>query len=72
MYKDIARQAYAGLLWNKQFYYLVQKEWMAQRKKATWPHTIEERNKDWQHLYNKNIISMPDKWEFPWVRPIFL
>ena len=38
------------------------------RKDKTVLHTNEVRNKNWQHLYNKDIISMPDKWEFPWVR----
>lgn len=64
----VQRQAFAGLLWTKQFYYYVVEEWIngdprqpsppAERKKG--------RNRDWSHLYNDDILSMPDKWEYPW------
>jgi hypothetical protein len=66
--KRISRQADAGLLWTKQFYYYVVRDWLRgdlaqpappkQRKKG--------RNADWTHLYNRDVISMPDKWEYPW------
>lgn len=64
----IIRQAYAGLLWSKQYYYYIVKDWLKGDSKM--PRPPEERkngrNKDWGHLYNKDIISMPDKWEYPW------
>jgi hypothetical protein len=66
--RRVARQADAGLLWSKQFYHYVVKDWLhgdadqppppAQRKHG--------RNHDWQHLFNRDVISMPDKWEYPW------
>ncbi|HEX6884655.1 MAG TPA: glucosidase [Planctomycetota bacterium] len=64
----VARQAYAGLLWSKQFYHYVVPHWLdgdpaqpappAQRRNG--------RNADWPHLYNRDVLSMPDKWEYPW------
>jgi Glycosyl hydrolase family 63 C-terminal domain len=66
--KNVMRQAYAGLLWSKQFYYYAVKEWLegdpAQPKPADSRKSV--RNDDWGHLYNRDIISMPDKWEYPW------
>jgi hypothetical protein len=66
--RDIQRQALAGMLWGKQFYYYDVARWLngdpghpsppAQRKKI--------RNQEWMHLNNQDIISMPDKWEYPW------
>lgn len=66
--KSIQRQAFAGMMWSKQFYYYDVNRWLegdigrysppAQRKKG--------RNHDWRHLQNYDIISMPDKWEYPW------
>ncbi len=66
--KNIQRQAYAGMLWNKQFYYIDIPRWLngdpgqppppAERKHG--------RNSEWQTLNNDDIISMPDKWEYPW------
>lgn len=66
--KNVQRQALAGMLWAKQFYHYVIKEWLdgdpafspppQQRKKA--------RNREWTHLYNDDVVSMPDKWEYPW------
>ncbi len=66
--RQVARQAFAGLLWSKQFYQYIVEDWMngdpghptpaPQRKKG--------RNRDWPQLYNRDIISMPDKWEYPW------
>ncbi|MBK8230932.1 MAG: glucosidase [Candidatus Eisenbacteria bacterium] len=62
------RQAYAGLLWSKQFYYYIVKDWIegdpAQPKP---PGTRRDgRNAEWTQLYNRDVISMPDKWEYPW------
>ncbi len=64
----VMRQAFAGLLWSKQYYHYVVKEWLdgdpaqppppAERSKG--------RNTEWPHLYNEDIISMPDTWEYPW------
>jgi len=66
--KDVARQAYAGLLWSKQFYHYVVKDWI-DGDPATPPPPAdrrEGRNADWPHLYARDVISMPDKWEYPW------
>lgn len=66
--KNIQRQAYAGMMWSKQFYYYDVERWLegdpgryippVERKKG--------RNGNWRHLQNYDIISMPDKWEYPW------
>lgn len=62
------RQAYAGLLWTKQFYHYSVYDWL--RGDANMPaqpeHRKQLRNSDWPHLFNRDIISMPDKWEYPW------
>jgi Mannosylglycerate hydrolase MGH1-like glycoside hydrolase domain len=64
----VVRQADAGLLWSKQFYYYVVRDWL--RGDLAQPAPPSERkagrNADWSHLYNRDIISMPDKWEYPW------
>jgi hypothetical protein len=64
----IARQAYAGMLWNKQFYYYDVREWLKGDKgqPAPPPERLTERNSNWKHLNNRDVISVPDKWEFPW------
>jgi len=65
---NIQRQAYAGMLWNKQFYHYNVDEWL-KGDPATGmppPDRFHGRNAEWTHLYNKNILSMPDKWEYPW------
>ena len=66
--RNVARQAYAGLLWSKQFYNYVVKEWLAGDPNfpAPPPERLRGRNRDWQHLFNADVISMPDKWEYPW------
>jgi len=66
--QSVMRQGFAGLLWSKQFYHYVVKEWL-QGDPANPPPPAERtrgRNHDWQHLYNADVISMPDKWEYPW------
>ena len=67
-HKRISRQADAGLLWSKQFYYYVVRDWL--RGDLAQPAPPGERktgrNADWSHLYNRDVISMPDKWEYPW------
>lgn len=64
----IMRQSYAGLLWSKQFYYYSIQEWLEGDPTQPQPAATRERvrNSDWKHLYNRDIISMPDKWEYPW------
>lgn len=64
--KNIQRQAFAGLLWNKQFYHYNVGKW--HHGDPDFPVNREGyvRNKEWEHLHNKDIISMPDKWEYPW------
>ncbi len=65
----VMRQAYSGMLWSKQFYPLTT---FMPGSQAILPdprhqrRALEGRNKDWSHLYNDDIISMPDKWEYPW------
>jgi len=66
--KKVARQGYAGLLWSKQFYNYIIREWLA-GDPAQPPPPAERnfgRNAEWKHLFNRDIISMPDKWEYPW------
>jgi len=64
----IMRQAFAGLLWSKQFYHFVVKEWLEGDSAFAAPPASRRggRNSAWGHLYNADIISMPDKWEYPW------
>ena len=66
--KQIMREAYAGLLWTKQFYYFVIKHWKdGDPSQPTPPESrLNGRNSDWGHLYNRDVVSMPDKWEYPW------
>ncbi len=66
--QNVMRQAFAGMLWSKQFYHYDVEKWLegdegqpkppAERKKG--------RNAEWRHLNNADVISMPDKWEYPW------
>jgi hypothetical protein len=66
--RNVMRQALAGLLWSKQFYHYVVKDWLtgdpAQPKPSA--ERTDGRNHEWDHLYNADVISMPDKWEYPW------
>jgi hypothetical protein len=64
----VARQAYAGLLWNKQFYHYIVRDWLDGDPQQPPPPASRAlgRNADWPHLYNRDVISMPDKWEYPW------
>lgn len=66
--KNIQRQAYAGMLWSKQFYYYNVKNWLNGDPGRHKPSESRKkgRNVDWQHMFNHDIISMPDKWEYPW------
>jgi hypothetical protein len=64
----VMRQAFAGMLWSKQFYHYVVEQWLdgdpATPKPP--PERTNGRNHEWKHLYNADVISMPDKWEYPW------
>ena len=63
----IQRQAFAGMLWSKQFYYYDVDQWLNGDPKKPAPYFRPwGRNHDWSHLNNADIISMPDKWEYPW------
>ncbi|MGB8490025.1 MAG: hypothetical protein WCE64_03125, partial [Bacteroidales bacterium] len=66
--KSVARQALAGMLWNKQFYYYDVRTWLKGDKGQVPPprERLKGRNNKWKHLNNRDIISVPDKWEFPW------
>ena len=66
--KNIQRQAIAGLLWSKQFYHFDVERWLSTGDGITAPSATKAtgRNWDWTHLKNQDIISMPDKWEYPW------
>src|SRR5437870_1318933 len=64
----VARQGYAGLLWSKQFYNYVIRDWLTgdPAQPPPPPERNFGRNREWTHLFNRDIISMPDKWEYPW------
>lgn len=66
--RRIQRQAFAGLMWNKQFYYFDVSQWLDGDPGNVRPPESREhiRNTDWRTLNNRDIISMPDKWEYPW------
>jgi hypothetical protein len=66
--RQVIRQAAAGLLWTKQFYHYVVKDWLDGDPTDPSPSfdRTQGRNHDWTHLYNRDVISVPDKWEYPW------
>jgi hypothetical protein len=66
--KMIMRQSFAGMLWCKQFYHYDVRHWLDGDPATPRPpkERLQGRNKDWTHLYNDDVISMPDKWEYPW------
>ncbi len=64
--KALLRSSFSGLLWTKQFYYLDVFKWLFGEPGEAPPNRHFKRNYDWQHLTCRNIISMPDKWEYPW------
>jgi hypothetical protein len=65
---QVIRQGYAGLLWSKQYYHYVVRDWLDGDPAQPPPPAARRtgRNHDWLHLYNRDVISMPDKWEYPW------
>ncbi len=64
----VQRTALAGMLWSKQFYFYVVRDWLHGDPLQPTPPSerLHGRNHDWLHLYNDDIISMPDTWEYPW------
>ena len=66
--RKVQRQALAGLLWSKQFYHYSVEEWL--EGDPAWPKPPEARkqgrNRAWPHFFTDDILSMPDKWEYPW------
>ena len=64
---NIMRQAIAGMLWSKQYYYLDADHWLEEHRAHPLHHGNRDfRNREWFHMINDDIISMPDKWEYPW------
>lgn len=66
--KNVMRQSLAGMLWSKQYYHYEVGDWLAGDDNQPMPPEARKngRNKDWVHLFNADVISMPDKWEYPW------
>jgi hypothetical protein len=65
--KLVLRQALSGMLWSKQFFYYDVAQWLKEHGlNPTRDHKREMRNREWYHMLNRDIISMPDKWEYPW------
>ncbi len=66
--RNIQRQAFAGMLWSKQYYYYVVEQWLDGDSGQIPPPELRQqgRNSRWRHLHCDDILSMPDKWEYPW------
>ena len=66
--RRVARQAYAGLIWSKQFYHFVAADWLKGDPQMPQPpiSRLRGRNVGWSHVYSRDLFSMPDKWEYPW------
>jgi hypothetical protein len=66
--QSVMRQGLSGMLWSKQFYHYVVKDWLQGDPACPPPppERLNGRNHEWMHLYNADVISMPDKWEYPW------
>ena len=66
--RRVHRQALAGMLWGKQFYYFDLERWLSEHKShpLMTSDTASARNTEWFHMLNADVISMPDKWEYPW------
>jgi hypothetical protein len=64
---NVMRQAFAGMLWNKQYYFLDAERWLKEHGATQFSQSRREvRNRHWSHIFNDHVISMPDKWEYPW------
>ncbi|HLZ80374.1 MAG TPA: hypothetical protein VKP04_01980, partial [Ktedonobacteraceae bacterium] len=66
--RNVQRQALAGMLWSKQFYHYIVEQWLHGDPSQPSPPSQRKygRNRGWRHLYNERVMSMPDKWEYPW------
>jgi hypothetical protein len=66
--RAVQRQAFAGMIWSKQFFYYDVPRWLSgdPAQPAPPPQRRQGRNREWTHLNNADVISMPDKWEYPW------
>ncbi len=66
--RNVMRQAFAGMVWSKQFYHYVVNDWLQGDAAQPAPPADRKRgrNHEWSHLFNADVISMPDKWEYPW------
>jgi hypothetical protein len=66
--RNVQRQAFAGMLWSKQFYFYVVEDWLKGDPSGPAPPPSRQngRNADWVHIFSDDILSMPDKWEYPW------
>jgi len=64
--RRIQRQAFAGLMWSKQFYHYDVDRWLEGDPAQPDPPAGRWRNRDWEHLHNSDVVSMPDTWEYPW------
>ncbi len=66
--RNVQRQAFAGLMWSKQLYHYSVELWLDGDPASPPPPPERKhgRNADWEHLYNMDVLSMPDKWEYPW------
>lgn len=66
--QNVMRQALAGMLWSKQYYHYDVSRWLKGDPQQPSPPSEREqgRNHEWSHLFNADVISMPDKWEYPW------
>jgi hypothetical protein len=66
--RNVMRQSLAGMLWSKQFYAYEVNRWLKgdPTEPSPPPERLQGRNHEWTHMYNADVISMPDKWEYPW------
>ncbi|HZS54489.1 MAG TPA: glucosidase [Bryobacteraceae bacterium] len=66
--RQVQRQAFAGMFWSKQFYHFVIETWLNGDPTMPPPPESRKQGRDhtWRHLFNEDVISMPDKWEYPW------
>jgi mannosylglycerate hydrolase MGH1-like protein len=67
-HRAVQRQALAGMIWSKQFYHYLVEQWLDgdPGQPPPPPERLSGRNSQWRHLYNERVMSMPDKWEYPW------
>jgi len=66
--RNVMRQSFGGLLWSKQYYHYVLRDWLDGDPAQPAPPGERKhgRNSEWRHIYCSDVISMPDKWEYPW------